>query len=104
MGRGLRLLAAVALAAVCAAAAHAQGRFFEPRVRLATAASFDSSFNFCRLMYRSGIGGFTRGGWSADYPSADINLSIRLSELTKIRVAFQRNGAPNHLVVRPTDD
>ena len=104
MGRGRRLLVLVALAAVCAAAAHAQGRFLPARIRLATADSFDSSFNFCRLMYRSGVSGFTRGGWSADYPSADINLSIRLAELTKIRVAFLRDGAPNHLVVRPTDD
>jgi hypothetical protein len=104
MRPGLRLLALISIAAVCAAAAHAQGRFLPTRVRLATATSFDSSFNFCRLMYRSGAAGFSRGGWSADYPSADINLSIRLSELTKIRVAFLREGAPNHLVVRPTDD
>jgi hypothetical protein len=94
----------VVLIGLCwAAFGAAQGRFLPARIRLATAGSFDSTFNFCRVMYRSGPFG-TGGGWSADYPSADINLSIRLSELTKIRVGFARGGAPNHLVVRLTDD
>jgi hypothetical protein len=43
-------------------------------------------------------------GWRTDYPDADINFSIRLSELTKTRVSRQPGGAPNHLVVRLTDD
>ncbi len=37
-------------------------------------------------------------------PDADINFSIRLSELTKTHVSKQSNGEPNHLVVRLTDD
>lgn len=32
-----------------------------------------------------------------------MNLSIRLAELTKTRVGRTAGGAPNHLVVRPTD-
>lgn len=79
------------------------GRFRRVPPRFPTAESFDGSFNFCRLMYtaeRREPGG---QGWSTDYPDADINFSIRLSELTKARVARQPNGAPNHLVVRPTD-
>jgi hypothetical protein len=56
-------------------------------------------------MYRN-AGSFGRGGggWSTDYPNADLNLSIRLSELTKTRVSVDERGTPNHLVVRLTDD
>ena len=42
-------------------------------------------------------------GWWTDYPDADINLSIRFSELTKARVGRQASNVPNHLVVRLTD-
>ena len=37
-------------------------------------------------------------------PAADVNFSIRLSELTKTRVSQTGDGQPNHLVVRLTDD
>jgi hypothetical protein len=30
------------------------------------------------------------GSWLTDYPLADIDLSVRLSELTKVRVSFGR--------------
>ena len=43
-------------------------------------------------------------GWWTDYPDADINFSVRLSELTKTRISRQHGGEPNHLVVRATDD
>ena len=63
---------------------------------------FDGSWHFCRLMYRQ-VRSQQRGlGWGTDYPNADINFSIRLSELTKTQVGQYKNG-PNHLVVRPTD-
>jgi hypothetical protein len=68
-------------------------------------ADFDGSWHFCRLMYRS-VRAQQRGlGWGTDYPNADINFSIRLSELTKTQVGLQggRERDPNHLVVRPTD-
>jgi hypothetical protein len=39
-----------------------------------------------------------------DWPRADINLSIRLAELTKTTVGFAPNGDPNHLLLRLTDD
>ena len=41
---------------------------------------------------------------STDYPLADIDLSIRLSELTKTRVSFDGGGQPNHLIVQLTSD
>ena len=70
-------------------------------VRVAAPQDFDGRFHFCRLVYRGGGGG--GGSWQTDFPRADINMSIRLSELTKTKVSFAA-GYPNHLLVRPTDD
>jgi hypothetical protein len=39
------------------------------------------------------------GSWRTDYPRADINFSIRFSELTKANVAFDAGRAPRHLLV-----
>ncbi|OFW40991.1 MAG: hypothetical protein A3J29_13370 [Acidobacteria bacterium RIFCSPLOWO2_12_FULL_67_14b] len=70
--------------------------------RFPTDTDFDGTFHFCRLMYQS-VRSQQRGlGWGTDYPYADINFSIRLSELTKTKVGFH-GTEPNHLVVRPTD-
>jgi Domain of unknown function (DUF4159) len=102
--RFVRMVATIALLAIAGGAASAQfrrGRFFEP-VRSATPESFDGAFNFCRLMFsmsRDGDG----GNWAVDYPRADVNLSIRLSELTKTRISTDPSGEPNHLVLAPTD-
>ncbi|MGQ0732193.1 MAG: DUF4159 domain-containing protein [Acidobacteriota bacterium] len=82
--------------------AQRRGGAFTRAVRLATPADFDGSFHFCRVAFRSGRG--DGGGWSVDYPRADTNLSIRLSELTRTRVSFDHARDPNHLVVRLTDD
>ena len=71
-------------------------------MRPASAHTFDGSFNFCRIMFD--VGGDGDGGrWSVDYPRADVNLSIRVSELTKTPVSFDPSGEPNHLVLRLTD-
>jgi hypothetical protein len=43
------------------------------------------------------------GNWSVDYPRADENLSIRLSELTKTPVGFDANAAPKHVLVSFTE-
>jgi len=70
--------------------------------KFAEPADFDGSWHFCRLMYQQ-VRTQQRGmGWGTDYPNADINFSIRLSELTKTQVGRDKDG-PNHLVVRPTD-
>jgi hypothetical protein len=92
----------VLLLATAATAQFGRGRGIAPR--LATAADYDGRFSFCRLMYTSVIREEGGVGWSTDYPGADQNLSIRLSELTKISVGRRADGQPNHLVVRPTDD
>ena len=63
----------------------------------------DGGFHFCRLMYTA-VRAQQRGmGWGTDYPYADINFSIRLSEMTKT-VVSKHGREPNHIVVRPTDE
>ena len=91
----------MALAAAFAAEAQRRGRF-GAYVRTATPQSFDGSFNFCRVMFSYSTMG-SGGGWAVDYPRADVNLSIRLSELTKAQVSRDAAGEPNHLVIRLTD-
>lgn len=99
-----RTVWAIALLALLAAtdgAAQRRGGRYAPEVRMASAADNDGAFHFCRVAYRSGRG--DGGGWGVDFPQADTNLSIRLSELTKTPVSFDVNREPNHLVVRLTD-
>jgi hypothetical protein len=100
-------VAAAAVLTILAAAAYGQGyRFREGSLpaRYAPPQMPDGSFVVCRLAYRSvrvepmGI------GWQTDYPYAEINLTTRLSELTKTRVSRNHEGQPNHFVVRLTDD
>ena len=103
------LLATVIAGAVMilgAGAVSAQ-RFFREggfAARYAPAHMPDSAFVICRLAYaqvrreQSGI------GWETDYPFAEINLSTRFSELTRVRVSRDTDGSPNYYVVRATDD
>ena len=100
-GRPIKLLALATLALAVAAQVHAQRRGFSSAT-LARPDDFDGRFHFCRVAF-SGGGGFG-GSWSVDYPRADINLSIRLSELTRTNVSMNANGDPHHLLVRLTDD
>ena len=72
--------------------------------KFATETDFDGKFHICRLMYQQVRQQNLGMGWGTDYPLAEINLSIRLSELTKTTVSFDGARSPNHLVVRPTDD
>ena len=73
-------------------------------MRMATAESFDGGFNFCRIMFsesRDGVG----GSWGVDYPRADVNLSIRLAELTRTRISRDPStGEPNHVLLQLTED
>jgi hypothetical protein len=70
---------------------------------LAQADSFDGAFNYCRVMYKQQRFG-DGGGWTTDYPNADLNLSTRLGELTMTPVSRDSAGEPKHLIVRPTDE
>ncbi|MGE3844377.1 MAG: DUF4159 domain-containing protein [Vicinamibacterales bacterium] len=104
--RALLLLAVVCGVSATGAAQdwRRYGGFFRGPSRLATPDSFDGSFNFCRLQYSSGRREEGGQGWRTDYPDADVNFSIRFSELTKTWVGKQPSGQPNHLVVDVGDD
>ena len=99
--RRTRIVIALLVAGLVAAAAEAQfrGRFAP---RLATPADYDGAFHFCRGWFRNGIGG-DGGGWAADYPWADINLSVRLGEMTKTPVSHDAGGDPKPLIMRLSD-
>ena len=96
------LLAIVAICALTSAVAYAQfgrGGFFGFGAgRIATAQDFDGRFHYCRIVYRQAPDG-RDGSWRTDYPRADINFSIRFSELTKANVSFNAQHEPNHLLV-----
>jgi hypothetical protein len=99
------LIASLALMSAVAVGAQfppGDGRF-GTTLRTATRDDFDGRFHFCRVVFRSGFDG-DGNGWGVDYPGADINFSIRLSELTKTDVSRDTAGEPNHLIVRLTDD
>jgi hypothetical protein len=101
-------LAAALLALTMAAVVSAQDLFQfsrgPRRVRVPDPESFDGTFNFCRLFYTSIRRHYGGQGWWTDYPDADSNFMIRLSELTKTRVSHDPDGHPNHLVVRADDE
>jgi len=69
----------------------------------ATLADFDGSFIYCRGFYRSVRGEDGGQGWSTDYPGADNNFSIRLSELTRVPVKWDPTRQPIHVVMRLDD-
>ena len=64
----------------------------------------DRNFVVCRLQYTSVRREPSGGGWRTDYPYGEINLTTRLSELTRTAVSRGPDGRPNHYVVRLTDD
>jgi hypothetical protein len=101
----IALLVAVCIAAVTVSAQRRRGRGFGwAPLRMATAESFDGQFNFCRIMFSESQDGHG-GNWSVDYPRADVNLSIRLAELTRTRISRDPStGEPNHVLLRLTDD
>lgn len=55
-------------------------------------------FTFARVQYDSYYGGRGGGGWRTDYPDSDLNFSLRLQQLTTIKVN------PNPVIVRLTDE
>ena len=65
---------------------------------------FDGKFHICRLMYTQVRQQNLGMGWGTDYPYAEINLSIRLSELTKTTVKRRPSGEPHFLLMRLSDD
>ena len=94
-------MAGICLTAVAAAAQFGRRGFGGFRAQFASAKDFDGRFHFCRWVYQSALDG-DGGNWNADWPRADINLSIRLSELTKTDVSKDPTGEPNPLLIRLT--
>ena len=102
LSRNTRRLVLAALVVVSTAVYAQRGGGGYYGVRRPTADTFKGDFTFCRLAFRGGYGGYG-GGWGVDYPRADENLSIRLSELSEAAVNFDRHGTPNYVVIQATE-
>ena len=106
-----RLIGGLLVAVALASLASAQGRrrgfggfggFRGAAIKMATPADYNGNFLFCRVLFRNAPDG-DGDGWGVDYPRADINLTFRLSELTKITVTREAEEGYNHVVLRLTD-
>ncbi len=86
------LVLLLVLLGASAAAAQFGGFGRRAAMRPPTEETFGHGFNFCRGIYTSGRREAGGQGWSTDYPDAERNFSIRLSELTKTRVTFDASG------------
>jgi hypothetical protein len=101
--RVVSLILVILIAAVSSGEAQRRGGRGGFSARPAEPQDFDGLYQFCRVAFRGNRGG-DGGGWGVDYPRADINMSIRLSELSKTTVSFSGPEEPKHLVVRLTDE
>ena len=101
--RALALAAALVAMLMSPASAQFQGRFRGGRMGYGVPpnAKYDGAFMFCRIMFRQARDG-DGGGWSVDYPRADVNLTYRLSELTTTSVSKDVGGDFNHIVIQLT--
>jgi len=70
--------------------------------KMMTADDYNGAFLFCRIIFRQSPDG-DGGNWGVDYPRADINLTFRLSELSKTPVTRDERDGYNHVVLRLTD-
>ena len=103
------LAVVLALIAVSSAVSLAQRRFGVAEgagagIRVLPKDINDGRFTVCKWMFRSNRSEFSGIGWSTDYPFGEINLLIRLSELTTIPVSRDNRGDVSYWVVRLTDD
>lgn len=79
------------------------GRFSREAPKWATRADFDGRFNFCRGYFTSNRPEDGGQGWRTDYPGADNNFSVRLSELSFVKVKMKPDGQPDNVVINLTD-
>lgn len=102
-----RVVATIALLAVAVSVAVAQlprssrgrgGGFSGRPLRYATVDDFDGTFQFCRIVTNFAPDG-DGSAWNVDFPRADENLSIRLSELTKTPVGIGGDDLPKHVLI-----
>jgi hypothetical protein len=80
-----------------------RGRFWRTPPKWAKQENFDGSFNFCRAYFSSDRREDGGTGWDTDFPGADNNFSVRLAELTMMRVKLDKTGQPDYVVVKLTD-
>ena len=82
-----------------------RGAFRTPPSRVAVGDIPDerTGFTFCRLAYTSMRQEQGGSGWTTDFPAADENLMLRLSELTLAEITTFDDGAPRHGLVRGND-
>lgn len=92
------LIALVAVVGAVQRGGRRGGAFSQRALAYATLDDFDGSFQFCRVVFRQSSNG-DGGNWSVDFPRADQNLSVRLSELTKTPVSLDDDAVPRHLLV-----
>ena len=61
-----------------------------------------NSFTFARVQYSTGSGwrGARRGGWATDFPEADENFSLRVSQITTLNVNRTETGEFQHAIVQ----
>ena len=98
---GLALLVLPLIAAVSTAQVRGGS---SSSLRIGDLPSERTGFTFCRLQYRSVRREGGGMGYTTDYPLADENLMVRLSELTKTQVTWHQGSRdPAHVIVRATD-
>ncbi len=101
-----RLAGAVSIVGLLLIASTSAAQFFGGRGRVMARdvpeGSYTGSFLFCRISFRNNPYG-DGGGWNVDWPRADINLSFRLSELTKTPISRDASGEIRHITIRLTD-
>ena len=100
-----RIVCVAVILLVCGAVASAQwwgGRRRMPP-RFPDGAPTHRLFTFSRGLYQSTHREQGGQGWFTDYPDADINFTIRLSELTHTPVGWTDYERPDHIVVQLTD-
>src|ERR1051325_9198517 len=99
------LLAAIAAAGIAAAQRRRGGGGFGFRgvaPKMMTADDYNGAVLFCRIIFRATPDG-DGGNWGVDSPRADINLTFRLSELSKTPVTRDERDGYNHVALTLTD-
>jgi len=71
--------------------------------RAAAEEGYDGGLRFCRIKFNTSAEG-DGAGWFVDYPRADENLSMRVSQLTRIPITTLGEGDPVRLVVQLNEE
>src|SRR5262245_18817484 len=85
-GRRFVVCAALLLGTTTVVAQQYYGRFRGP-VHTGMPPQHNGGFMFCRLQYQSNRREAGGQGWTTDYPNADNNYMLRLSQLTEAKVS-----------------